>query len=127
MLKCNINHTFKNKKMKKALQIPAKIIFIFSLLSLIYFCIHGEKTPIIYSLFGVVNGFILLAYSFEVFDAKDFSVEGICYTLWYISGNVISMGSENIIFFIIFLIGSILFIYLKGKSFLQKIRFGYSD
>ena len=126
MLKRNINHTFKSKKMKKALQIPAKIIFIFSLLSLIYFCIHGEKTPIIYSLIGVVNGFILLAFSFDVFDAKDFSVEGICYMLLYVSLNMISIGGERIIFFILFL-GSILFIYLKGKILLQKIRVWYSD
>jgi hypothetical protein len=127
MLKRNIKHTLKFKRMKKALQMPAKIIFIFSLLSLIYFGIHGEKTPIIYSLIGVANGFILLAYSFEVFDAKDFSVEAICYTLLYICGNVISMGSENLTFFILFFIGCILFIFVKGKVLLQKIRIWYSD
>jgi hypothetical protein len=113
--------------MKKALQIPAKIIFIFSLLSLIYFGIHGEKTPIIYSLIGVANGFILLAYSFKIFDAKDFSVEGVSYTLLYISGNVISIGSENIVFFILFFIGILLFIYVKGKILLQKIRYWYGE
>jgi hypothetical protein len=113
--------------MKKALQIPAKIIFIFSLLSLIYFGIHGEKTPIIYSLIGVANGFILLAYSFEVFDAKDFSVEGISYTLLYIFGNVISIGSENIVVFILFFIGILFFIYVKGKILLQKIRYWYGE
>jgi hypothetical protein len=113
--------------MKKALQIPAKVIFIFSLLSLIYFGIHGEEAPIIYSLIGVANGFILLAYSFKIFDAKDFSVEGISYMLLYISGNVISIGSENIIFFILLFIGCVLFLYVKGEILLEKICFWYSD
>jgi hypothetical protein len=113
--------------MKKALQMPAKIIFIFSLLGLIYFSIQGEKTPVIYSLIGVANGFILLAYSFKIFDAKDFSVEGISYTLLYIFGNVISIGSENIVVFILFFIGVLLFIYVKGKILLQKIRYWYGE
>jgi hypothetical protein len=113
--------------MKKALQMPAKIIFIFSLLSLIYFGIQGEKTHIIYSLIGVANGFILLAYSFKIFDAKDFSVEGISYTLLYIFGNVISIGSENIVVFILFFIGILFFIYVKGKMLLQKIRYWYGE
>jgi hypothetical protein len=115
------------KEMKKALQIPAKIIFIFSLLSLIYFGFHEDKIAIFYSLIGVANGFILLAYSFKIFDAKDFSVEGISYTLLYIFGNVISMGSENIVFFILFYIGVMLFIFVKGKILLQKIQYWYGE
>jgi hypothetical protein len=45
----------------------------------------------------------------------------------YIFGNVISIGSENIVVFILFFIGILFFIYVKGKILLQKIRYWYGE